>query len=310
MPGAAPAICGSPPFNGRLFAAVADAAGRAPRSRRSTRSAGRCCRWRTRPAADRGGPRADRVRRSRRRAARRGVRSAARLRAARRRGSAAAPGVTLQRGSGAAKGHRNVLHAPAARPLSGPARRSRRSSTRPRRSASSSCKCRPGHGQRRVSGRRVRYLADAYETALVRAGGCHPSDLGPPERAAIRRHDRRAVPVRRRPEPDGRAARAAVAVAATLAADRPLTLSRSSSAGRRQPAGRVAREPSPRRRPGAGASAQPTRCRCSTTPALGDALRQALPARFALATTPDDTARTRAREGAAAGGAERARWRA
>jgi hypothetical protein len=31
------------------------------------------------------------------------------------------------------------------------------------------------------------YLAHAYETALVRTGGCHPSDLGPPERASIRR---------------------------------------------------------------------------------------------------------------------------
>ena len=69
-------------FNGRLFAAAADAAGRAPRSGQS----------RDRPGgpvaghAARGGslgPRADLVRRSRRRAARRGVRGVARLRAAR-----------------------------------------------------------------------------------------------------------------------------------------------------------------------------------------------------------------------------------
>jgi hypothetical protein len=32
-----------------------------------------------------------------------------------------------------------------------------------------------------------RYLAAAYEAALVRAGGCHPSDIGERERAAIRR---------------------------------------------------------------------------------------------------------------------------
>ena len=32
-----------------------------------------------------------------------------------------------------------------------------------------------------------RILADAYEAALVRAGGCHPSDIGDAERAAIRR---------------------------------------------------------------------------------------------------------------------------
>ncbi len=32
-----------------------------------------------------------------------------------------------------------------------------------------------------------RYLASAYETALVECGRCHPGDIGPPERAAIRR---------------------------------------------------------------------------------------------------------------------------
>jgi hypothetical protein len=32
-----------------------------------------------------------------------------------------------------------------------------------------------------------RYLATAYEAALIRAGGCHPSDIGERERAAIRR---------------------------------------------------------------------------------------------------------------------------
>jgi len=32
-----------------------------------------------------------------------------------------------------------------------------------------------------------RYLAAAYESALVRSGGCHAADLGPPERSAIRR---------------------------------------------------------------------------------------------------------------------------
>jgi hypothetical protein len=32
-----------------------------------------------------------------------------------------------------------------------------------------------------------RYLADAYEAALIGGGGCHASDIGEPERAAIRR---------------------------------------------------------------------------------------------------------------------------
>src|SRR5207244_12770691 len=31
------------------------------------------------------------------------------------------------------------------------------------------------------------YLADAYEATLVGSGGCHPSDIGEPERAALRR---------------------------------------------------------------------------------------------------------------------------
>jgi len=31
------------------------------------------------------------------------------------------------------------------------------------------------------------YLAHAYEAALIRGGGCHPSDLGPAEHASIRR---------------------------------------------------------------------------------------------------------------------------
>jgi hypothetical protein len=32
-----------------------------------------------------------------------------------------------------------------------------------------------------------RYLAEAYETALIRHGGCHPGEIGGEERAAIRR---------------------------------------------------------------------------------------------------------------------------
>src|SRR5207245_1310242 len=32
-----------------------------------------------------------------------------------------------------------------------------------------------------------RYLASAYEAALVRSGACHSSDFGEPERASIRR---------------------------------------------------------------------------------------------------------------------------
>jgi len=68
-----------------------------------------------------------------------------------------------------------------------------------------------------------RYLADAYQAALVRSGGCHPSDIGEPERAAIRRTiaERCLYGVDLNPM--------AVQLArlslwlATLAADRPLT---------------------------------------------------------------------------------------
>ncbi|MBI4486368.1 MAG: N-6 DNA methylase, partial [Acidobacteria bacterium] len=68
-----------------------------------------------------------------------------------------------------------------------------------------------------------RYLAAAYETALVRSGGCHPSDIGETERATIRRTiaERCLYGVDLNPM--------AVQLArlslwlATLAADRPLT---------------------------------------------------------------------------------------
>ena len=58
--------------------------------------------------------------------------------------------------------------------------------------------------------------------------------------------DCRAVSVRRRPEPDGRPAGAAVALAGDARRRSAAQVSRSPSAGRRQPAGRVACRPSPR----------------------------------------------------------------
>jgi hypothetical protein len=129
------------------------------------------------------------------------------------------------------------------------------------------------------------YLAHAYEAALIRAGGCHPSDLGPGERASIRRTiaERCLFGVDLNPMAVqlGRLSLWLL----TLAADRPLTyLDHHLQAGdsllgawlanlRLLPGRRRQRESLP----------------LFDTPALGEALRVALPARFSLATAAADT---------------------
>ena len=131
------------------------------------------------------------------------------------------------------------------------------------------------------------YLANAYETALIHAGGCHPSDLGPPERAAIRRRiaERCLFGVDLNPM--------AVQLARlslwllTLAADRPLTfLDHHLQSGDSLLGAWLAnlRHSPNRRRPGKS-DVLPL----FDTPAFGDALRQTLPARFTLATVAGDT---------------------
>ena len=135
-----------------------------------------------------------------------------------------------------------------------------------------------------------RYLADAYEAALIRGGGCRPTDFGEPERVATRRAvaERCLFGVDVNPM--------AVQLArlslwlTTLAADRPLTFldhhlqTGDSLAGvwlstlRRPPRVRAAR-----RLPDD-----------STLPlfdeaAVADALRSALPTRFSLADEAGDT---------------------
>jgi hypothetical protein len=133
-----------------------------------------------------------------------------------------------------------------------------------------------------------RFLGHAYESALVRSGGCHPTDFGEADRAGIRRTiaERCLYGVDLNPM--------AVQLArlslwlATLAADRPLSfldhrlqvgdsLLGAWLAHLRQP-------PSSRRRRGSH----------DTLPLFGDepavqALREALPIRFALEATPNDT---------------------
>ena len=114
-----------------------------------------------------------------------------------------------------------------------------------------------------------RYLADAYEAALIGGGGCHASDIGEPERAAIRRTiaERCLYGVDLNPM--------AVQLArlslwlATLAADRPLTfLDHHLQVGDSLLGAWIAslrQAPNPRRR--RRADDRPC-CRCSTTPAF------------------------------------------
>ena len=133
-----------------------------------------------------------------------------------------------------------------------------------------------------------RYLANAYEVALVRAGGCLASDIGDAERVGIRRTiaERSLYGVDLNPM--------AVQLArlslwlATLAADRPLSfLDHRLQVGDSLLGTWLAhlRHPPPtsrRRRPD------------GTLPLFGDeavshALREALPLRFSLEATPNDT---------------------
>jgi hypothetical protein len=133
-----------------------------------------------------------------------------------------------------------------------------------------------------------RYLARAYETALVEAGACHASDIGEAERAAIRRSvaERCLYGVDLNPM--------AVQLArlslwlATLAADRPLSF-----LDHRLQVGdsllgtwlaNLRRPPSPRIR----APDDPALPLFGET-AIGDALREALPVRFSLESAPNDT---------------------
>jgi hypothetical protein len=142
-----------------------------------------------------------------------------------------------------------------------------------------------------------RYLAGAYETALVDAGRCHATDIGPSERASIHRliAERCLFGVDLNPT--------AVQLArlslwlTTLAADRPLTFldhhlrTGDSLAGAWLSSIRL--PPTPRR---ANASLP---LFPESTPT--DAVRAALPIRFALAHDPNDTAaQVRAKERALA----------
>jgi Eco57I restriction-modification methylase len=135
-----------------------------------------------------------------------------------------------------------------------------------------------------------RYLADAYEAAMLRRGGCHPGDFGERERVAIRRMvaERCLYGVDVNPM--------AVQLArlslwlATLASDRPLTfLDHHLQAGDSLLGAWISglRQPPTRRSTHAMNPA-------ATLPLfkddlVSDAMRAALPIRFSLEATPDDT---------------------
>lgn len=133
------------------------------------------------------------------------------------------------------------------------------------------------------------YLAHAYEAALFRSGGCHPSDVGPQEHAAIRRviAERCLYGVDLNPM--------AVQLArlslwlATLSADRPLSfLDHHLQVGDSLLGAWVAslrRPPEPRRPRAAPTEMLPL----FEEAAIGDAVRGAMPVRFTLASGPSDT---------------------
>jgi hypothetical protein len=164
-----------------------------------------------------------------------------------------------------------------------------------------------------------RYLAGAYEDALVRAGGCHASDIDEAGRVTIRRTvaERCLYGVDLNPM--------AVQLArlslwlATLAVDRPLSfLDHRLQTGDSLLGAWLAnlRHPPDARRRARAKAARPT---LPNLPLFGDdtvaeALRETLPVRFSLESTPNDTlAQVRAKERAfAALGAREAalsRWK-
>ena len=129
-----------------------------------------------------------------------------------------------------------------------------------------------------------RYLSSAYEAALVRSGGCHPGDLGPPERSAIRRTiaERCLYGVDLNPMAV-QLGRLSIWLA-TLAVDRPLSfLDHRLQVGDSLLGAWLANLRHP-----------PEKARRTALPLFGGeeivgALRDALPLRFSLESTPNDT---------------------
>jgi N-6 DNA Methylase len=151
-----------------------------------------------------------------------------------------------------------------------------------------------------------RYLASAYEEALIRRGDCHPGDIDDAENARIRRSiaERCLYGVDLNPMAV-QLARLSVWLA-TLAADRPLSfLDHRLVVGDSVVGAWLTSLRRPPRRRTSGSN--------STLPLFNDrateeALRDALPVRFSLETTPNDTpAQIRSKERALAALAARSR---
>jgi hypothetical protein len=135
-----------------------------------------------------------------------------------------------------------------------------------------------------------RYLAGAYENALVQSGGCHASDIGEPERAAIRRMiaERCLYGVDVNPM--------AVQLArlslwlATLAADRPLTfLDHHLQAGDSLLGTWLSALSRPPARPRVAAPFDTATLPLFDAATVQRAIRAALPIRFSLESIPNDT---------------------
>ena len=136
-----------------------------------------------------------------------------------------------------------------------------------------------------------RYLAAAHEEAILRAGGCHPSDVTEPDRIATRRiiAQRCLFGVDLNPMAV-QLARLSIWLA-TLAADRPLTfldhhLVVGDSLVGASPAD-LARRPPPG--PAARACGPPKRLPLFDAEGFDQALGEVVPARFDIATRPDDS---------------------
>ena len=157
-----------------------------------------------------------------------------------------------------------------------------------------------------------RYLAQAYETALVRAGDCHPSDIDEAERALFRRTiaERCLYGVDLNPMAV-QLARLSIWLA-TLAADRPLSfLDHRLQVGDSLLGTWVARL---RRPPNARRSASEPALPLLDNDGVTSALRDALPIRFSLEMTPNDTveqvrAKERAFNALSAANTSLSRWK-
>ena len=110
--------------------------------------------------------------------------------------------------------------------------------------------------------------------ATSRTGAGRAGDVTAADRAALRAAGRRAMPVRRRPQSDSGATRAAVAVADHAGRRPAADVSRSSPRGRQQPGRRAAGRSGAADRRGRDTA---PRCRCSTirSPEIGGASRAA-----------------------------------